>query len=134
MAWKVLSHSAFHSPDEAPFKSLKKGLRQFEFLEMNLFNATSFFVKACICFLVLGGFVCKTAWACLGAILIQRLLTRKPSSWTRPRKRICLDSILDDAASLTEKLPVGGLDGHRRIPTLQAYHLYTLPLFFLTKV
>ena len=54
MSLKALLHSEFQSPDEAYFKGMKKGLRQSEYLKMNLFSAASFPIKARICFLVLG--------------------------------------------------------------------------------
>ena len=54
MAWKAWSHSTSYSPNEAPFKALKKGLRRYEYLEMNIFSVASFPIKTCICFLILG--------------------------------------------------------------------------------
>ena len=67
MAWKVLSHLTSHLPDEAPFRALKKGVRQSEYLKMNLFNVVSFPIMACVRFLVLGDCICRTTQACLGA-------------------------------------------------------------------
>ena len=50
MALKALSHLGPHPFVSVPLNALKKGCRQFEYCEMNPFNATNLLVRDCIFF------------------------------------------------------------------------------------
>ena len=85
------------------------GMRRSEYLEMNLFNAASFPVKAYICFLVLGDCICRSAQVSFQfhAYLYESLGTSR----TQPRMHICLGLTVDDNGSSTENFLICGPSG-----------------------
>ena len=135
MSWKALSHLTSHLLDEKPFRALKKGVRQSEYLDMNLFNAASFPIMACICFLVLGDCIYRTTQACTGAILIQHLLIRTPRNFLySTRRRIYHDSVVDGVTSLIRKASRKWARMSLWDFDFRTCRLYILPSFSPTKV
>ncbi|KAM1233265.1 hypothetical protein ACFX2J_002988 [Malus domestica] len=79
-SWKALTQSSSHLSCYALLIALKKGLHQLVDCERKRLSAATHLVKLWISFKIVGDFISRIVWICLGCVLIPHWVTRYPKN------------------------------------------------------